>query len=204
MLRDELAQSRKYVFERPLVIAGVGIALSTGAGAQYSAVWPALFAGLLLFNYWFMVTRVRSSCRTVAYIQVVLEGDTGWRGWETSLREYRIWNNIDHEAKMRMVEREWNKEAVPRALMFNYGPIYLMHVVLVVLCLVVGCLLTIGEPDPMNIVATVALVLVAVVFSRESWTYRPSEMGCCIEREIVIWRHALGLETQRVTNGKTD
>jgi hypothetical protein len=204
VLQSELAQSRKYVFERPLVIAGVGIALSTRADAQLSAVWPALFAGLLLFNFWFTVQQVRGSCRIVAYIVVVLEGDAGWKGWETSLRQYRIWERSDHSSKMRNVDRELKRRVVPHAMLLSYGPIYLMHVALVALCLAVTCLLAVRETNTTNVVATVVLVLGAGVFARESWACRPSEMRCRLEREIVTWQYVLGLEAQRVTNDKTD
>jgi hypothetical protein len=192
-LRDELNQSRKYVFERPLVIAGAGIALLTGEGGQYGAVLPCLLTGLLLFNYWFTVNRMMSASRIVAYIQVVLEGDTGWRGWETSLRKYRIWIKDDSKAKKDLVESELNETAVPDALMY-YSPIYQIHIALVILCLVAGFLLTVKQPNAMNAAATVVLVLLAGVFSRYCWKWKPSKMRSLIERNIVIWRHALGLK----------
>jgi hypothetical protein len=49
-----------------------------------------LLAGLLVFNFWFTINRLGSAARIVAYIQVVLEAGRPWRGWETSLRSYRI------------------------------------------------------------------------------------------------------------------
>jgi hypothetical protein len=195
-LRDELSQSRKYVFERPLVIVGVGAALLTAERLQYGAALPALLTGLLLFNYWFTVNRLMSSARIVAYIQVVLEGGTEWRGWETSLREYRIWIKDDPEVKKQIVESELNQRAVPDALMY-YPPIFLIHIAFVVLCLTVGFLLTINQPNATNVTATAVLVLLVGVFVRYCWKWKPSKMRSLIERNIVIWQHALGIKGRR-------
>jgi len=194
-LRDELNQSKKYVFERPLVIVGVGVALLTAEGVKYGATLPALLTGLLLFNYWFTVNRLMSTSRIVAYIQVVLEGDTVWRGWETSLREYRIWINDDPKAKKHIVESELDQKAVPDALMY-YSPIYQIHIAFVVLCFIAGVLLTIKQPNAINIAATVVLVLLAGVFARYCWKWKPSRMRSLIERNIVIWQHALGIKNR--------
>lgn len=196
-LRDELNQSKKYVFERPLVILGAGVALLTTEGVQYGAALPALLTGLLLFNYWFTVNRLMSASRIAAYIQVVLEGGTAWRGWETSLREYRIWINDDPKAKKDIVERELklNQKAVPDALMY-YPPIYQIHIALVVLCLIAGVLLTIKQPNAINVVATVVLILLAGVFARYCWKWKPSKMRSLIERNILIWQYALGIKGQ--------
>jgi hypothetical protein len=170
-----------------------GVALLTAENVQYGAALPALLTGLLLFNYWFTVNRLMSASRIVAYIQVVLEGDTGWRGWETSLREYRSWIKDDPKAKKDIVESELNQKAVPDALMY-YPPIYQIHIAFVVLCLIAGFLLTIKQPNMINAAGTVVLVLLAGVFTRYCWKWKPSKMRSLIERDIVIWRHALGIK----------
>jgi len=192
-LRDELNQSKKYVFERPLAIVGVGVALLTAESVQYGTTLPALLTGLLLFNFWFTVNRLMSASRIVAYIQVVLEGDAIWRGWETSLREYRIWIKDDPKAKKQIVESELDRKALPDALMY-YPPIYQIHVAFVLLCLIAGFLLTIKQPNAINIAATVVLVLLAGVFARYCWKWKPRNMRSLIERNIVIWQHALGIK----------
>jgi hypothetical protein len=71
-LREELLQYRRYIFERPLLIVGAGIALSRADTSL--VVMPPLVAVLLTFNFWFTVNRLRSSARIVAYIQSALEG----------------------------------------------------------------------------------------------------------------------------------
>lgn len=192
-LREELNQSKKYVFERPLLIVGVGVALMSTEGGEYAAVLPALLTGLLLFNYWFTVNRLMSSARIVAYIQIVLERGTVWEGWETSLRKYRIWLKDDPKAKKLTVERELNQKAVPDALMY-YTPIYQIHIALVVCCLIAGSLQTVRQSNAINLAATVVLVLLAIVFALYCLKWKPSRMRSLIERNIVIWNHALEIQ----------
>jgi hypothetical protein len=196
MLQSELAQSRKYLFERPLVITGVGIAaLSTTIDAQNTTIWtiwPTLFAGLLMFNYWFSVTQMLGSCRIVAYIHLVLEGDFRWRGWETSLRDFRIWQEENRKTGMKTVEEGLGGNVTPRALMFYFGPIHVMHVVLMLLCLGVGGLFTFREPNLTNLVAALLLLATFVVFCCVSWKYRPHYMERNIERERLMWIQVLG------------
>ncbi len=192
-LRDELNQSRQYVFERPIVIVGAGIGVLTAADVEYGAALPAFLTGLLLFNYWFTINRLMSASRIVAYIQVVLEGDAAWKGWETSLREYRMWIKDDPKEKRRIVEGELDHNAVPDALMY-YPPIYQLHIVLVGLCMAIGLVSGIKQPTVPNTVALVVLVLLATVFAGHCWKWKPSKMRGLIERNVVIWQHALGIK----------
>jgi len=192
-LRDELKQSRQYVFERPLLIVGVGVALLTAEGVRYGAALPALLTGLLLFNYRFTVNRLMSASRIIAYIQVSIEGKTVWKGWETSLREYRIWKEDNSEVEDRIVKSEMNQKAAPHALMY-YSLIYQIHVAFVVLCLIAGFLLMLKQPIVINIAATVVLVLLAGDFAQCCWKWKPSTMKSLIERNIVIWRHVLSIK----------
>lgn len=193
-LREELNQSRKYVFERPLLIVGVGVAVMTTEGGEYAGVLPMLLVGLLLFNYLFTVNRLRSACRIVAYIQVVLEGDVDvrWRGWETSLREYRMWLNEDPEKKKEIVDREMEKKAVPDALMY-YAPIYQIHIALVGLSAIASVILSAEQPRISNVVSTILLFALAIVFGYYCIKWRPRKMRDLIERKVVIWRRALGI-----------
>jgi hypothetical protein len=191
-LRTELNDSKKYVFERPLVIVGVGLGLLTAEpGMAYSVVLPALLAGLLVFNFWFTINRLGSAARIVAYIQVVLEKGGTWCGWETSLRAYRIWIKEQPDAA-RIVEQELEEAdaAIPDALMY-YPPIYQMHIALIVLCVAAGVLLTINAPHTLNLVAASALLGFAATFARSCWKSRPQAMRSLIERNVIIWTHAL-------------
>lgn len=72
-LRQELLESKRYVFERPLLIGAAGIAALGAFREIQAAVVPLVMVGLLLFNLWFTVNRLRSASRIVAYIQLQLE-----------------------------------------------------------------------------------------------------------------------------------
>lgn len=190
-LREELAQARKYVFERPLLIVAVGVAAIPGKGGEYIAVLLMLLVGLLLFNFWFTVNRLMSSARIVAYIQLVLEGsEVPWEGWETSLREYRVWVNDDPRGKRQTVDAELSKKDVADALMY-YPPIYQLHIALVCLSTVAELILSLKHPNAINLSSMIILVGLAVVFACYCWKWKPSTMRGLIERNVVIWKHAL-------------
>ena len=75
-----------------------------------------------------------------------------------------------------------------------YPPIYGMHIVLVILCLIGGVVITVKERTLLNVTATLLLFVLATVFGIYCWKWRPSEMRSLIERERVIWEHALSIE----------
>ena len=193
-LRAELSESKKYVFERPLVIVGVGLGLLTTGAVTYGVVLAALLSGLLLFNFWFTVNRLMSAARIVAYIQVVLESGAEWIGWETSLREYRIWIKTELNAKQ-IVEDDLKKvsAAIPDALMY-YPPIYQLHIGLVIVSIIAGAALTVDAPNPINILACAPLVTFAAMFAYYCRKWTPSTMRSLIERNVIIWTYALSLQ----------
>ena len=96
-LRDELLQGQKYVFERPLLIITVSIAILNFIEEPYVTLLPPIVIGLLTFNLWFTVNRMRSLARIAAYIQLEIEEKAyrPWLGWETCLRYYRKWTRLD-------------------------------------------------------------------------------------------------------------
>lgn len=193
-LRNELAQSKKYVFERPLVIVGIGLVLVAGGHAS-SAIWVALLAGLLLLNFWFTVNRLRSAARITAYIQIVLEGDALWEGWENSLRKYRKWMQATPDIEQ-IIESELadSDETIPEALTY-YRPIHQLHIALVIVATIAGGLIAVISPNAMNVIAGLALIAIAAGFAWLAWTSKPSEMRTLIEREGIIWAHALKLKS---------
>lgn len=190
-LREELLQSRRYVFERPLLIAALGVAaIKEGA---LLILYPPVLAGLLLFNFWFTVNRLLSSARIVAYIQLVLEeGSIGyWRGWETSLRKYRIWHRTDLEAKQRMVSEELARSEASDALMY-YPAIFRLHVFLIASSAVGSLAAAKAWPGPVSIVCAFLTWVFAVFFAHYCFKWKPSKMQTLIERNRIIWRHVLG------------
>ncbi len=193
-LREELNQSKRYVFERPLAIFGVGVALMTTDADGYRAVLAAFVGSILLFNYWFTVNRLMSSARIVAYIYAVLEGDAPWRGWETSLREYRIWLSTEPRAKAIVdADLERDGSAIPDALMF-YQPIYLMHIVLLAFSVVACAIFAVACSNVFNWAAFVSIAVLAGVFANYCYRWTPQKMRSLIERNVIIWNYALGLK----------
>ena len=190
-LRDELNQSKRYVFERPLVIVGMGLAFVTSEGGDHVVALPGLLVSLLLFNFWFTVNRLQSAARIVAYIQTVLESPAEWRGWETSLREYRIWLKTEPNARQKIDEElKKNEAAVPDALMY-YPPIFQLHIALVLLAMGVSVVLTLRQPSALSTAGLSVVVALSAVFARDCWKRRPTRMRSLIERNRIIWRFAL-------------
>jgi hypothetical protein len=191
-LRSELLEAKRYIFERPLIIAALA-----AAGVQFldkppAVILPSVVALLTTFNFWFTVNRVHSASRIVAYIQLVLEplGDLKWLGWETSLRKYRKWLN-DNPDSPAFVDSKVDQTAVPHALMY-YGALYSFHVVLVSSAMVVAVGLFVQHQSPIRIgffLTTLALTIWSLKFFKDS---RPSRLKGLIERNRIIWENVLG------------
>jgi hypothetical protein len=189
-LRQELLESKRYVFERPLLIAAAGItAMGAFKDVQAAAV-PLVIAVLLLFNLWFTVNRLYSAGRIVAYIQLQLEERriAPWRGWETCLRAYRKW--IKRPDASEIVKRELDREAVPDALMY-YPAIHLLHVGIGLLALVSSSLVAIRSPSLVSTMCLVSTLLLIVWLVIHAIRFRPRKMRTSIERNRVIWTHVL-------------
>lgn len=192
-LRGELDQSKKYVLERPLLIVGVGITLMTTKTEPAAVVvLPTLMTGLLLFNFWFTVNRLISGARIVAYILLVLEPSAPlpWAGWESSLRKYRVWSATTPNAQEIIDERMKDRD-IPDSLMY-YGPIFWLHVALVVSSTITAIRFTYEDPKPVNIIAVCVTMIAVVAFAIYAKRWLPSRMQTMIERNLVIWGLALG------------
>lgn len=138
-LRKELLQSKQYVFERPLLIITATIIASTQFNDIniFIAILPTVLIITLLANLSFTVNRMKSYSRIAAYIEVVLEpgSPVEWIGWETSLRESRIW--CRKNLKKGEDFSDWpvaEDDIAPRTMMF-YPSILWFHIVLVILAL---------------------------------------------------------------------
>ena len=192
-LRQELLESKRYVFERPLLIAAAGIA-ALGAFrdtyAAYAGAVPLLMAGLLLFNLWFTVNRLSSAGRIVAYIQLQLEERRfrPWKGWETCLREYRRW--IKQPDASEIVGRDLDRSAIPDALMY-YPAIYQLHIGIAVLALISSGFLVLGSPSLISRACSGGTLLLIAWFIVSAIRFRPAKMRATIERNRVIWTHVL-------------
>ena len=193
-LRDELQEAKRYVFERPLLIITLAVAGTRVSDARLVALALVLSSILLLFNFWFTINRLQSAARITAYIQLELkEGKIGRRiGWETCLREYRIWHNENRKAKVAMINSELkSSKAIPDGLMY-YPAIYKLHVGLMVL-ITGATLLLLLHCNASNwfVLATGALfvLLASIRFTIDSRKWSPRQMAPLIERNRLIWIH---------------
>jgi hypothetical protein len=190
-LRQELLESKRYVFERPLLIATAGLA-SLGAvkGGYVAAIVPPFMSIVLLFNFWFTVNRLHSAARIIAYIQLELEERNfgPWKGWETCLREYRKWLK-DQNAEA-LVDSKVDKEAVPDALMY-YPAIYLLHLGIASLAAISSSVLAILDRNWLTISCLAASLLLTIWFLKSALDHQPRLMRTRIERNRVIWEYVL-------------
>ena len=133
-LREEMLQAKKYVFERPLFIAAIATAGWRAIDKEFIFLLLVLVSSLLLFNFWFTVNRLLSAARIAAYIQLEIEERSHghWIGWETCLREYRLWLNDERSKKREEIDNILRTKVVPDALMF-YDAIYRLHIGLMAL-----------------------------------------------------------------------
>jgi len=188
-LREELLQAKKYVFERPLLIAAMATAGSRGLDPGFQMLLLVLAAALLLFNFWFTFNRVSSGARIVAYIQLELEERSHgrWVGWETCLREYRRWLKNDTAKRRAEVDAEFDAGAAPDALMY-YPPIYYLHVGLMAIAVGLAVTLSVHHRSPFSVIGVLLVLSLAGFFSTSLLRYAPYKMRALIERNRVIWK----------------
>lgn len=186
MLRDEIVQGKKYVFERPILIVAACVTLVQFDRTMLPLL-PIAVLGLLGFNLWFTANRLYSMARIIAYIAVVLEGADrkpgGWQGWESSLVTFRKWQEDDGgEFPHVPVDRK----DLPRGLGF-YPPIFSAHVALGA----GACLLPFIAGDVQDSIVRLQLVLVYAVtlgmFCWCAWNYRPDTVRNAILRYRRVW-----------------
>jgi len=189
-LRQELSESKRYVFERPLLIATAGIAALGATKGGYVAAVPLFMMVFLLFNFRFTVNRLHSAARIVAYIQLELEERAfgAWKGWETCLREYRKWLNTPDATAI--VDAELDRAAVPDALMY-YPPIFILHLGIASVGIVSSVILAVRDANWATLVCGAGTLLLAAWFFTSAYVYRPTSMRAAIERNRVVWTHVL-------------
>ncbi len=195
-LREELLEAKKYVFERPLLILAIGAAMLNVGDRTQMVFLPVLLAGLLLFNLWFTVNRLRSAARIVAYVQLVLEEHKAkhWIGWETALRKYRIWLKVN-DKDIKKLDDKLKRQITPDALMF-YPAIYQLQIGLSVVVMASSTALYISQ----RTVPALASLIVTMVITGASWLYcarwAPRDMANLIERNRMIWQYVLKIDVE--------
>lgn len=188
-LRSEVLQGRKYVFERPLLIVTMGLAALNFIDKNYVIYLPPMAVGLLMFNLWFTVNRLRSTTRIVAYIQVELEEKLWqpWLGWETALRHYRIWMKQHLENQQSLVSARLDLDNVPASSGY-YPTIYIMHFVLIVAILIanlLACIFTPATATHLLFALTSMTTVTFAVYALGKW--RPRFLQTMIEEDIIRW-----------------
>ncbi len=182
-LRNELLDGRKYVFERPILIITVGLAMTQFVQEQYAVCFPLVIIGLLFFNLWFTVNRMSSVSRIVAYIQLVLENkDSKWYGWETSLIGYRKWLKANKEEKINL-----DDEVIYDNLGY-YPTIYWMHLIITIGVFLILAIFTINYFEWENVVWSILTLIVLVVFISYAIKKRPENAKKLIEENRQIWK----------------
>jgi len=188
-LRAELLEAKRFVFERPLAIAALAAAGLQLADARVRIALPLGVALLTLFGFWFTVNRLQSASRIAAYIEVILEPSAvySWLGWETSLREYRIWlkSRTQKEAREYVNDRV-NTKAAPDALMY-YPAIYYFHLMLIGLS-VIAAVVQLGPSRSVWSVASAVSTAAVGAWSIPYFVrWNPKRLSTSIERNHVIW-----------------
>lgn len=191
-LLEEHRKNRGYIFGSPIIALGVTAAAmqfySKGKEGQFILA-VAIF--IICYSLWFLGNRLRSDARIVSYIQLVHEGEfiSKWVGWETLLRQYRIWI-YTHEKKGDLEELRSKKiveEAIPRALLF-YPAIWTLYTVLVI----AACVLTIIKSFPLTLDETVVGFVTAIVATVLFLYYslgslHPKRLNSVYELERATW-----------------
>ena len=189
---EEHKKNRTYIFDRPIIILGI-----ISAGMYYFYGKPleqhvmSILIFILAFNFWFIINRLQSSARIVAYIQLFLEGELKdfWCGWENALRKYRIWYNI-HREEGDIKDIVWENvepNAVPTSVSF-YHAIWILHIIIVLSILVISLdkiSFTLSLMPTLNIIITIIASLLFLLYALSK--YRPSRLTPAFEVQRAIW-----------------
>lgn len=197
-LRVEIETNKKLVFERALVIAGVGfIATLFPNDAEGSELLGVPVIGALAFNLWFTVNRLKSNSRIIAYVQLFHESAANhcWIGWENALRQYRIW----HKNRDCDQERETVKEKIKHIEQYDnlsfYNGILILHLSMAaaiagLMCYRAWILESMTPPPagvPVLVLSGIYLTTVFVFFFWARLEYQPEELKDAIEKERIRW-----------------
>jgi len=164
-LKKEADDNKRYVFERPLLItASLPLLLTLTNSIFYWFIIP-LIVFLLIFNFWFTVNRLNSFARIIAYIQVYIEKNQNYIGWENYLRKYRS-KMKDKEFTDRI---KIDEEFISDDFTF-YGGIWKFNFFLLLICLISALLLyynfnsdSSNNINPVIIIASLSASIVEIL-----------------------------------------
>jgi hypothetical protein len=206
-LRQELNVNRRFVFERPIVIAGVGLAGYAGLADKLDLrLLPVPILAVLLFNLWFTYNRLLSNARIISYIQLIHDpkdsksdrkDSKSWVGWETALHSYRTWfaNHCKTWSKALKTWRKAQKEISPqRDSMGFYTPIFRFHLSIgTIFCVfVVSSRLWAADRNTFDTLVIVADTIALLIYGGVAFfSLRPSRVRSSIEVCRCIWEKVL-------------
>jgi hypothetical protein len=184
-LRTEIHQGKQYVFERPILIITASIAFIQFVDNRYAIYFPLIIIGLLWFNLWFTINRMSSMARIIAYIQLILENsESKWFGWETSLRNYRIWLKQNRKSVAQIKIKD---EAVYDNLGF-YPTIYYMHIIVTIGVFLILAIFTFKNPECKNIIWSILTLVPLILFIGYAIMNSPKKIKPQIEKNREIWK----------------
>ena len=189
-LREEILQSKKYVFERPLLIITLSLALIRFSDEPFLNLLLFTAVGLLTFNMWFTANRIKSITRISAYIQLELEERKHgkWIGWETCLREYRIITQHFNLKPDEALITKMKNYSIPKAQGY-YNSIFYMHVFVVLFATIISIVISFNEMSALNFIYTILTLLLFILFVRIAILYNPNKMMKLIEEHRIIWEY---------------
>jgi hypothetical protein len=196
-LREELAQNKQYIFERPLlIITAIGIAATQIKDSTFLAILPFVLIITLWTNLVLTVNRLWSSSRIAAYIGVVFEHAdyaVDWIGWENSLRKHRIWMKEIGEDKLDILLKNYlNLSAIPDSMMF-YTPLLKFHVIIISVAIILSGWVFLESPDKWNLLWFMLSFSATICFAYFCIRkYNIPRINSNIEEQRIIWLAVFG------------
>ncbi len=185
ILRAELVDGKKYVFERPFLIITGALASIQLVANEYAILFAPIVVCLLSFNFWFTVNRMGSMARIIAYIVLILDDqDSPWFGWETSLRKYRKWLKID---KLGIRKIPVSEDAASDSLRF-YPVIFYIHVIANWLIVALSVAYTVLMPCSITFLIVIITLISVCVFTYYANNNSPGILRLEIEQNRIVWK----------------
>ena len=158
---------------------------------------PGILIAIMIFNLLFTTQRLRSIARISAYISIVLEQEhpVKWIGWETFLRNYRIFVSKNPKVISKIEKnRYYDRQAPPNSMIF-YPSIYYFHLLIIIVAFMFSLFLflaninsiTLNELSDLAILFGFGITAIATMFAiPQMHKYRPKEIGKLIEKSRAI------------------
>jgi hypothetical protein len=189
-LLEEHRRNRGYIFGSPVVVLSIVAAVIEYANkAREDQFILSVSIFIITFSLWFLGNRLRSDARIVSYIQLVHEGEyiSRWIGWESILRQYRIWMETHKEDLEKLQDNKKDPKAIPCALMF-YPAILSLYSVLVLSTVTLIIIKSIPISFDKTIIGFIFAIASALLFLYYALgPMRPRRLNAVYEVERANW-----------------